>query len=640
MKIAVVGSGVSGLGAAYLLARAHDVHVFERDRRAGGHANTVVHDGLALDTGFLVHNQRNYPLLGRLFRELGVATHESDMSFSVSCSGCGLEYSGRRPFAQPANAARPPFLSLLWEIGRWLRTARPEDETQSLAEYLDAHGYSRRFRSHFLVPLTSALWSTAPGRALEFPAAYAIRFFDNHGMLGFGRFRWRTVTGGSRSYVDAIGARLGDRLRLGSGVRSIRRTADGAELRVGDGVERFDRVVIATHADQALALLEDPTPEERRVLGGFSYTTNEAVLHTDARFLPRARAARASWNYRLEEDGRPDDHLPPEPAAGARGRARLLPHAERARPRGARPRAVHLRAPALHGRDAAGPGRPAAACRRWDALRRRLLRQRLPRGRPRERRRSRARPGSGVVKSALYTGTLMHVRRGPTRHVFRYPVSYWLFDLDELPELQRRIRLFSVNRTNVVSLRDRDHFDGAPLKQAVIDLAGDPTIERVLVLTQPRVLGYVFNPVSFYWCYRGDGSLACMVSELNNTFGERLPEVLHGPELRYEHRKRLHVSPFFGLEQNYEYAFSEPGDEVWARIHVRDDDGALPLTAVLHGRRRELTNRSLAALLLRYPLQPLQVTALIHFEALRLWRKRVPFHHKPPFVPGEGSVRT
>jgi len=305
MKIAVVGSGVSGLGAAYLLARAHDVHVFERDRRAGGHANTVVHDGLALDTGFLVHNQRNYPLLGRLFRELGVATHESDMSFSVSCSGCGLEYSGRRPFAQPANAARPPFLSLLWEIRRWLRTARPEDETQSLAEYLDAHGYSRRFRSHFLVPLTSALWSTAPGRALEFPAAYAIRFFDNHGMLGFGRFRWRAVTGGSRSYVDAIGARLGNRLRLGSGVRSIRRTADGAELQVGYGVERFDRVVIATHADQALALLEDPTPEERRVLGGFSYTTNEAVLHTDARFLPRTQAARASWNYRLEEDGRP-----------------------------------------------------------------------------------------------------------------------------------------------------------------------------------------------------------------------------------------------------------------------------------------------------------------------------------------------
>jgi DUF1365 family protein len=244
------------------------------------------------------------------------------------------------------------------------------------------------------------------------------------------------------------------------------------------------------------------------------------------------------------------------------------------------------------------------------------------------------------VRSALYTGTLMHVRRAPARHVFRYPVSYWLFDLDELPELERSVRLFSVNRRNVVSLHNRDHFDGAPLKETVVDLAGDPTIERVLMLTQPRVLGYVFNPVSFYWCYRGDGSLACMVAELNNTFGERLPEVLRGPDLRYEHRKRLHVSPFFGLDQNYEYAFSEPGDEVLARIHVRDDEGRRPLTAVLHGRRRELTDRSLAALLLRYPLQPLQVTALIHFEALRLWRKRVPFHHKPPFVPGEGSVRT
>jgi predicted NAD/FAD-binding protein len=305
MRIAIVGSGISGLGAAYALSRVHDVDVFERESRPGGHANTVVHDGLALDTGFLVHNVRNYPLLTRLFRELGVATHESDMSFSVSCSGCGLEYAGRRPFAQPANAARPPFLSLLWEIGRWLRTARPEDESQSLAEYLDIHGYSQRFRRHFLVPLTSALWSTAPGRALEFPAAYAIRFFDNHGMLGFGRLRWRTVTGGSRRYVDAIANRLGDRLRLGDGVRSVRRSEDGVELRIGDHVERFDRVVLATHADHALALLEDPTPEERRVLGGFSYTTNEAVLHTDSRFLPRTRAARASWNYRLGDDGRP-----------------------------------------------------------------------------------------------------------------------------------------------------------------------------------------------------------------------------------------------------------------------------------------------------------------------------------------------
>lgn len=311
MRIAVVGAGVSGLGAAYLLARAHDVHVFERDGRAGGHANTVVHDGLALDTGFLVHNTVNYPLLCRLFRELGVATHESDMSFSVSCPRCGLEYSGRRPFARRQNAASPAFLALVWEIGRWLRTAHPsldagEYEERSLEEYLREHGYTQRFRRHFLVPLTSALWSTAPGRALEVPAAYAIRFFDNHGMLGFGRFRWRTVSGGSRRYVEAIGARLGDRLRLGEDVRSIRRGADGVELRTGDDViRRFDHVVVATHADEALALLEDPTSAERQILGGFGYTRNEAVLHTDSSFMPSAPRARSAWNYRLGRDGRP-----------------------------------------------------------------------------------------------------------------------------------------------------------------------------------------------------------------------------------------------------------------------------------------------------------------------------------------------
>jgi predicted NAD/FAD-binding protein len=310
MKVAVIGAGISGLGAAHLLSRAHDVEVFERAPTAGGHTRTIRHGALSLDTGFLVHNERNYPLLRRLFAELGVATQESEMSFSVSC-GCGLEYSGQRPFAQPRRLADPRFHGLLWEIGRWLRTARPslervDCEDWSLGRYLDERRFSARFRRHFLVPLTAALWSTAPGRALEFPAAYAIRFFENHGMLGFGRFRWRYVTGGSDTYVRALAERLRGRLQLGLGARALQRHADGVELTTDDGeTRRYDAAVVATHADQALALLTDPSDDERRILGAFPYTENDVVLHTDSSFLPRARGARASWNYRLGDDGRP-----------------------------------------------------------------------------------------------------------------------------------------------------------------------------------------------------------------------------------------------------------------------------------------------------------------------------------------------
>jgi DUF1365 family protein len=242
------------------------------------------------------------------------------------------------------------------------------------------------------------------------------------------------------------------------------------------------------------------------------------------------------------------------------------------------------------------------------------------------------------VNSALYEGTLMHSRRTPAQNTFTYPVCYFLLDLDELQQLERRLALFSVNRSNVLAVHDRDHLDGRPLKKAVVDFTRDASVERVLMLTLPRVLGYVFNPVTFYWCYRTDGELACMVAELANTFGERHPELLRGPGPTYEHDKHLHVSPFFGLDQAYEYAFSEPREQVFARINVREN-GDRPLTAVLHGRRRELTNRSLARALLRYPLMPHRVTTLIHWQAVKLWRKGVPFHHKPPFVPGQGSVK-
>jgi uncharacterized protein len=267
VRVAIVGGGISGLGAAHVLSRAHEVEVFEEASRAGGHTRTVRRDGFALDMGFLVHNERNYPLLTRLFRELSVATQDSEMSFSVSCR-CGLEYSSSHPFAQPRRIADPRHLLLLGEIARWLRTAarsigEHEADERTLKHYLDEHRFSHRFRRHFLVTMTAALWSTAPGRSLEYPALAAIRFFDNHGMLGFRRFGWRYVTGGSNSYVQAIADRLGPRLRLGAGARSLRRDPDSVELTTTDGSKhRFDAAVIATHADTTLRLLEDPSAEE------------------------------------------------------------------------------------------------------------------------------------------------------------------------------------------------------------------------------------------------------------------------------------------------------------------------------------------------------------------------------------------
>jgi predicted NAD/FAD-binding protein len=311
MRVAVVGAGVSGLAAAHLLARAHDVTLFEREQQAGGHVRTVRRSGLALDTGFLVHNGPNYPLLTRLYQELGIAVQEAPMSFSVSCVHCGLEWSGRRPFAQRRRVADPRFVGLLWELARWLRTARrsldeADYESSTLEMYVADQGYSERFRSHYLVPLTSALWSTAPERALEFPAAYAIRFFERHGMLGFRRFRWRSVSGGADRYVAALLARFPGALRLGVGVRGIRRSPDGVAVRLeSDEVLRFDKVVVATHADQALRLLEDPGDSERALLGAWRSTRNEVALHTDSRLLPRARAARAAWNYQANGSTKP-----------------------------------------------------------------------------------------------------------------------------------------------------------------------------------------------------------------------------------------------------------------------------------------------------------------------------------------------
>jgi uncharacterized protein len=310
MRVAVVGAGIAGLGAAHALARVHEVTVFEADARPGGHANTVTlpRDGgdLHLDTGFLVHNEPNYPRLSRLFRELGVAVQDSDMSFGVSCRRCGVEYSAVGLWRQPRALMSPRMLRLLAQIIRFLREGEggldPRHARSTLGDYVRIEGYSRDFRDHYLVPFAAALWSTAPGETLEFPVAYAVRFFQNHGLLGFRRHQWRTVVGGSRTYVSAITAPMGDRLRLSTPVRSIARDADGVTIRTaGDARERFDAVVVATHAPQALAMLADADPLEHEVLGAFRTTRNSTVLHTDERLLPARPAARASWNYLVDD---------------------------------------------------------------------------------------------------------------------------------------------------------------------------------------------------------------------------------------------------------------------------------------------------------------------------------------------------
>ena len=290
MKIAIIGTGIAGLGAAYALSRLHDVELFEANGHAGGHANTVTHEQLELDTGFLVHNEENYPSLTRLFRELGVETQPSEMSFAMAC-GCGLEWSSRRPWHAGPR--------LLREILRFLRTAGDADaDGKSFDRFLRDEGYSESFRRHYLVPMTAALWSTAPGEALEIPAAYGIDFFRNHSMLGLRRSRWRTVAGGSRTYVRALLDRIGAEVQLAAPVRSLARTSGGVEVRAVDGaLRRFDGVVVATSAPRALALLEDASADEREILSAFETTTNETVLHTDARLLPRRESDRSSWNY-------------------------------------------------------------------------------------------------------------------------------------------------------------------------------------------------------------------------------------------------------------------------------------------------------------------------------------------------------
>lgn len=320
MKIAIVGTGIAGHGAALSLsqtAHGHEIVLYEKDVRPGGHSATVDIDyvgrAISVDTGFIVYNELNYPNLKAMFQYLDVPTQASDMSFSVSADKGRFEWCGRDGagvigglFAQKSNAFSPSFLMMLLEIRRFQNKAIADSRNGtvgpgSLKDYLSRNGYSARLRDDYLVPMGAAIWSTSPRKMLEFPATSFIDFFDNHCLLQWDRPQWRTVTGGSRTYVQKLAARFGARLRTGTGAVAITRDADGVNILDSTGkTERFDHVVMAAHAPDSLAALADATVDERAILSACSYSPNDVWLHRDTSLMPVRKAAWASWNFLRE----------------------------------------------------------------------------------------------------------------------------------------------------------------------------------------------------------------------------------------------------------------------------------------------------------------------------------------------------
>jgi predicted NAD/FAD-binding protein len=321
MRIAIVGAGVSGLVAAHLLHREHEIVVYEAGAYAGGHTNTIrvdtAYETHHVDTGFIVMNDRNYPSFTRLLDGLGVARRPTQMSFSVKGEEEDFEYCGtpRGLFCQPRNLVSVRFQRMIADLLRFNRELRRllaqgergPDHDESLGEFLDRHRFSRMFVERLIVPQASAVWSADPSQMHTFPVRFLAEFFANHGMLGFrDRPRWSTVSGGSARYVDALTAPFRARIRVNTPVRSIAREADHVEVRAaGSEPERYDHVILATHSDQALELLSDPSARESETLGAIPYQRNEAVLHTDSTLLPRRRSARAAWNFHLLREPKP-----------------------------------------------------------------------------------------------------------------------------------------------------------------------------------------------------------------------------------------------------------------------------------------------------------------------------------------------
>lgn len=322
LKVAVVGSGISGASAAWAIRDVHDATLYEAEKRPGGHTATVDidYDGtpFSVDTGFIVYNELNYPNLTALFAHLDVKTHDSDMSFALSLDHGKLEWGGdnlKTLFAQKRNLLRPSFLLMLREVLRFNRICLQDRAAghlaaRSIGDYLNWRGFSPGFMNNYLVPMAAAIWSTPAKRMMEFPATYFVNFFENHRLIHSERPTWRTVTGGSRNYLTKLLEPLGERVRLDAGVVSVRRGAKGVDILDSTGhVESYDRVILACHTDQALRILDRPTDAEREILSAIPYSPNRVILHRDDRLMPTRKKIWASWNYLRSSDQRSDSSV-------------------------------------------------------------------------------------------------------------------------------------------------------------------------------------------------------------------------------------------------------------------------------------------------------------------------------------------
>ncbi|MDT9592848.1 DUF1365 family protein [Nocardioides zeae] len=699
-RVAVVGSGVAGLTAAYVASRSAHVTLYEADDRLGGHADThlvPVPDGrggettVPIDTGFIVHNERTYPVLLRMFAELGVATQDSEMSMSIrddAAPGGPLEWAGALGlpglFPTWRNAARPGYLRMLTEIPAFHRQARrlldaegsDTDARVTFGEFLDAGGFSPAFRTHFAEPLVGAVWSTDPAEALDYPARYLFRFLDHHGMLGiFGSPQWRTVTGGSREYVERVAALLPD-VRTSTKVIGLEETATGVEITDGNGaVETYDAVVVATHPHQALSLLTQPTAVQRELLGAMTYTPNTAQLHTDTSVLPRQERARASWNYlrrepatgaALEQRGGPVTitydltrlmrvpHLPGAPdtrflvtlggldivdpatviatmeyehplynRASVAAQARLG-EAETDR--------VAL-AGAYHGwgfhEDGARSGAEAAARLgfTWDDTTTTATT-------PAAAARRQATPGTDPA-GTVYRTTVRHTRRRPWKRTFELTSRTWVVDVDDLPDHGRLAWAKG-------SFEARDHL-GEPDRsiranvEHLLDLQGieldrDGRRGRILMAAQPRAFGYCFNPISVFWCFEAGASTAdvptAVVVEVHNTYGDRHAYVVHpDAQGRAQTPKAMYVSPFHGTDGTYRIAVPTPSAGAHGRLDIAvtlDTDDGARFTATLAGRPEHRRTR-----VWRAAPEALRGSLLIRLHGVWLWARRLRIQPRP-----------